>query len=124
MSSKTVLLCLDQMLDAAMQISEFILGYNITQYMADIKTQQAVAMNFILIGEAANRIFVDFPDVIAENSDIEWIKIRGLRNVLAHEYHNTDKASLFQTACVSIPILSQQIVLMISRLETLVDETR
>lgn len=117
MNDKTVLLCLDKMLEAAQQISEFIDGYSVAQYMADIKTQQAVAMNFILIGEAANRIFVDFPDVITENSNIEWMKIRGLRNILAHEYHNIDIASLFQTASTSVPILLEQISALIAKKE-------
>lgn len=47
----------------------------------------AVVRNFEIIGEAANRIDPDFRD---ENPEIEWIRIRGLRNRIVHDYFGID----------------------------------
>jgi uncharacterized protein with HEPN domain len=53
----------------------------------DDKTIDAVVRNFEIIGEAANRIDPDFRIV---NSEIEWNRIRGLRNRIVHDYFGID----------------------------------
>jgi len=40
-----------------------------------------------IIGEAANRVDLDFK---AMNPDIEWNRIRGLRNRIVHDYFGID----------------------------------
>jgi uncharacterized protein with HEPN domain len=50
---------------------------------ADIRTQDAVVRNLEIIGEASGRL----PDAVRqEASEIEWRKIVGIRNILAHGY--------------------------------------
>lgn len=45
--------------------------------------QDAMVRNFEIIGEASNHI----SDVIKERfPEIEWFKLRGMRNLVAHEY--------------------------------------
>jgi uncharacterized protein with HEPN domain len=53
----------------------------------DNKTIDAVVRNFEIIGEAANRIDIDFR---VTNSEIEWNRIRGFRNRIVHDYFGID----------------------------------
>ena len=76
-------LYLDDILDAITQIQEYISGVDYDKFTQDRKTQDAVVRNLEIIGEAAGRL----PESIkAGAADIEWRKIVGLRNILAHEY--------------------------------------
>ena len=52
-------------------------------FKADIKTQDAVVRNLEIIGEASGRL----PEEVHLSApEIEWRKIVGIRNILAHEY--------------------------------------
>ena len=76
-------LYLDDILEAIIQIQEYISGVDFVNFEQDRKTQDAVVRNLEIIGEAAGRL----PESIkAGAADIEWRKIIGLRNILAHEY--------------------------------------
>jgi uncharacterized protein with HEPN domain len=77
-------LYLDDIPDAITQIQEYTSGIDYAKFTHDRKTQDAVVRNLEIIGEAANRL----PEFIkAGVADIEWRKIIGLRNILAHEYY-------------------------------------
>ncbi|MBI2877362.1 MAG: DUF86 domain-containing protein [Candidatus Tectomicrobia bacterium] len=76
-------LYLDDILEAIAQIREYTSGFDYTRFTQDRKTQDAVARNLEIIGEAARRL----PESLcAAAAEIEWRKIVGLRNILAHEY--------------------------------------
>ena len=76
-------LYLDDILDAIDRIEDYVQGMDETGFGSDRKTQDAVIRNLEIIGEAARNL----PDKMkAETPEIEWHKITGLRNILAHEY--------------------------------------
>ena len=76
-------LYLDDILEAIGQIREYTASMQYGVFAQDRKTQDAVVRNLETIGEAANRL----PAVVrAAAPEIEWRKLVGLRNVLAHEY--------------------------------------
>ncbi|MFW6103037.1 MAG: DUF86 domain-containing protein [Chloroflexota bacterium] len=76
-------LYLDDILEAIRRIREYTKAQDGQTFLADQKTQDAVIRNLEIIGEAAGRL----PESIeSEAPGVEWRKIRGLRNVLAHEY--------------------------------------
>ncbi|MCX7017995.1 MAG: DUF86 domain-containing protein [Candidatus Sumerlaeota bacterium] len=76
-------LYLDDILEAAAQIREYTALTDYEAFVRDRKTQDAVVRNLEIIGEAAGRL----PESIKAGApDIEWRKIVGLRNILAHEY--------------------------------------
>ncbi len=58
-------------------------GMEFEQFLADDRTFDAVLRNLQIIGEAVKNIP---DDVRNRNPDIEWRKIAGLRDVLAHTY--------------------------------------
>ena len=76
-------LYLDDILEAIVRIRDYVSDFDFSRFSQDSKTQDAVVRNLEIIGEAAGRL----PESIqAGAEDIEWRKIVGLRNILAHEY--------------------------------------
>ncbi len=66
----------------------------------------AVLMNFIVIGEAVSRLADDF---ISKNNHIDWGKIKGLRNIIAHDYFGIDVEEIWQIVENTIPEFNNQI---------------
>jgi len=76
-------LYLDDILEAIDNIRNYTTGMDYEMLSRDRKTQDAVVRNLEVIGEAAGRL----PESVrATAPEIEWRKIVGLRNILAHEY--------------------------------------
>jgi len=76
-------LYLEDILEAIAQIGEYTSGFDYAEFAQDRKTQDAVVRNLEIIGEAAGRLQ---EEVKAAAPDIEWRKVVGLRNILAHQY--------------------------------------
>ncbi|MCL6584615.1 MAG: DUF86 domain-containing protein [bacterium] len=76
-------LYLDDIIESIKQIRLYVQGMSMEAFSEDRKTQDAVVRNLEIIGEAAGKL----PDEVLKNApQIEWRKIRALRNILAHEY--------------------------------------
>ncbi len=70
---------IQDILNAAQEISSFTVGMNRAAFTADRRTQAAVLCEIVVIGEAANRLSDDF-----------WKNIIGMRNILAHQYDDVN----------------------------------
>lgn len=58
-----------------------------SQFISDKRTQNAVAMSLIALGEiTANTIYQKRPEFIENNVQIPWKYMRGMRNIIAHGY--------------------------------------
>jgi len=68
----------------------------------DPKTFDAVLMNIIVIGEMSAKLSDDFK---INNSEIVWWKIKGLRNIVAHDYFGVDAEEIWQIIQNKIPTL-------------------
>lgn len=66
----------------------------------------AVLMNIVTIGESVARLSDDFKD---KHGHIEWTKIKGLRNIIAHDYFGVDIEEIWQIVRKKIPALKKQI---------------
>ena len=66
----------------------------------------AVMMNFIVIGEMVSRL----SDKFIETFDhIDWFKIRGFRNIVAHDYFGIDAEEVWQIINTHIPVLEKEL---------------
>ncbi len=67
-------------------------GVDFERFLTDIYVADAVAMQLIVLGEAANKLSEASK---AEFTEIAWRRIISLRNLIAHEYDRLEPARLW-----------------------------
>ena len=94
-------------LDAISKIIQFTKPFSDPDsFFHDVKTFDAVMMNFIVIGEMVDRISKIAKD---DNPQIEWNRIKGFRNLVAHDYFGIDAEEVWQIISNDLPILKVKI---------------
>ena len=87
-------------------IHKFINTITEEDFYNDIKTQKAVIMSLINIGELSK----SFSDVfIGLNKKIPWKKIQAMRNVAAHTYELIDMQIVWDTINTNIAELKKEL---------------
>jgi uncharacterized protein with HEPN domain len=81
-------------LDALEEIRNFSSGLRFEEFLHDSKTQKAIVLNFIVIGEAASNIP---EEVVVKHPEIAWHLMRGMRNRLVHAYYSIDEKIVWDT---------------------------
>lgn len=100
---------LDNMQQAAAQAISFVAGLSEAEFRATRTTQMACAMCLVLIGEACNRIEKRSPEFVADHPDWPWNKMRGLRNVIVHDYDRLNLSIIWRVVTESLPELLDKI---------------
>jgi uncharacterized protein with HEPN domain len=99
--------CLANILESIQKIEEYVVSFNNADELnSDTKSFDAVLMNFIVIGEMAAKLSDEFR---ISNSEIEWWKIKGLRNIVAHDYFGVDAEEIWQIIKNWLPKLKSYI---------------
>ena len=107
MPSRDWQLRIDDILEAIDKIERYTKGMDYAAWLEDEKTVDAVVRNIEIIGEASSHL----PDDILERyGDIPWPFLRGIRNVLTHEYFGVDVEEVYQIICNDLPVLKQEIL--------------
>jgi uncharacterized protein with HEPN domain len=78
-------------------------------FQRDRRSQDAIIRNIEIIGEAVSRIDDSSPDFIAGYPDVPWAKMRGMRNVMIHEYFSVNVRIVWATVRDDLPELKQLI---------------
>ena len=71
------------MRDAADRIEEYVRGMDLHTFEGDTRTQDAVLLQFVIMGEAVRSVD---PDILARHP-YPWNLVRAFRNFIAHQYH-------------------------------------
>jgi len=74
-------------LEAINNIEEFTDGISYNSYIDDFKLRLALIKLFEIIGEASNGITEDLQNKF---TNVEWSILKGIRNILVHEYFGID----------------------------------
>jgi uncharacterized protein with HEPN domain len=90
------------MVIAGRRIQEFIAGQDFAEFSADLKTQSAVILQILILGEGARRLSTAFRE---RHPDIPWSDIIGMRNLLIHDYQKTDPQEVWTAATRDVPDL-------------------
>lgn len=107
MSKRDIKLLLDDILLSIAKIERYVARLSREQFLNDEKTIDAVIRNLEIIGEATRQLPDDFT---AEQSDIPWSQMAGLRNRIVHEYFGLDLDIIWEIVKYHLPPLSQQIL--------------
>ena len=100
--SRELRLYLTDILIAGEKVLRYTEGMNFENFVADDRTFDAVIRNLQIIGEAVKNI----PDDVRElNPEIEWRKIAGLRDILAHAYFQIEDEIIWDVVQNKVPLL-------------------
>ena len=97
---------LEDILQAIGKIRNYTVGLTRVEFEQDDKTIDAVIRNLEIIGEAAKMI----PESIrATYPSIQWKKIAGLRDILAHQYFGVDLDIVWDILQNKLPELEREL---------------
>jgi uncharacterized protein with HEPN domain len=105
---------------AATEALGFVEGMAKAEFLADRRTQQAVLMSLVVLGEASTKIGQLYPQWADAHPELPLRSMRGMRNRLAHGYYQIDFDVVWDTVASELsPLLAQLNVALAS----LADET-
>jgi uncharacterized protein with HEPN domain len=100
---------LDHMRQAIADAQSFTEGMVLANFLEDKRTQQAVVMSLIVLGEAATKIMDQHPAFAEQHKHIPWRSMRGMRNRIAHGYFEINLEVVWDTVQLALPALKSQL---------------
>lgn len=80
-------------------------GNSFEVYSQDADYQRSVSFSILQIGELSGGLSAEYKSKTADR--IQWGPMKGMRNLVAHNYGNMDQSIIWETATVDIPVLLQ-----------------
>ncbi|MCK4466879.1 MAG: DUF86 domain-containing protein [Desulfobacterales bacterium] len=98
---------IDDIIEAINKIERYTRGIDFTAWQKDEKTVDAVIRNIEVIGEASSRLPIEIQE---QYEDVPWNMMKGIRNILAHEYFGVDLEIVWKTVKEDLPILKKRLL--------------
>ena len=96
---------IQQILDAVRKIELFTANIDRAGFGDDEKTQSAVIMQLMLVGEISKKISAGIKGSI----DLPWKDIAGFRDKAVHDYFEVDLDVVWNTIIDDLPILKSRL---------------
>lgn len=90
---------------AAADACAFVEGFTKDTFVADRRTQRAVIMSLVIIGEAATKVLDRHAEFAAQHPEVPWQSMRGMRNRVAHGYFDINLDIVWETVQTALPDL-------------------
>ena len=100
---------LEHMLEAARQACSYVEGLSRQDFFDDKRTQQAVILNLILIGEEATKLLRDNEAFADQHAQVPWRGMKGMRNRIAHGYFEINLETVWETIQTALPKLIEEL---------------
>lgn len=100
---------LDHIRQATTDAITFVEGLSKEEFLEDRRTQQAVVMSLIIMGEASTKIMDQHPEFTATHPQIPWRNMRGMRNRIAHGYFDINLDVVGDTIQYALPDLLEHL---------------
>lgn len=78
-------------------------GLTFDEFCANFVLQQAVAFQILQIGELVGKLSDELR--MSTTKEINWTAIKGMRNIVVHDYGNVELDVVWSTAVNDLPIL-------------------
>lgn len=96
---------LRHMHEAVQNTLRYTAGMDKAVFLADIRTQQAVFFNLVILGEAASKLMASHREFLSQFPQVPWRSIRDMRNQVAHGYFAIDTNVVWRTVQFALPDL-------------------
>jgi uncharacterized protein with HEPN domain len=110
MSDNSLFDYLDHMQQAATDACAFVDGMVKDDFLKDKRTQQAVIMSLIIIGEATTKVMDGYAEFTQAHAQVPWRSMRGMRNRIAHGYFDINLEVVWDTVQTALPELLKQLL--------------
>ena len=104
---------LNHILDSIVEIETYLLNVDFEAFLENSMMRFACIKQMEIIGEASNHISEELKALF---TDIEWNSIKGMRNVLVHEYFGIDTRLIWEIIKYDLPELKTKVIGVISSL--------
>jgi uncharacterized protein with HEPN domain len=91
---------LRDIIEAARLIASYVERTTETEFLADTQKQDAVVRRIEIIGEATAHLTEETRRAIPR---LPYRKMRGMRNIVAHDYANVDMKIVWEVATAHVP---------------------
>lgn len=95
-------LYLNDIMESIAKIQQYTANLTFDTFATNNMVIDAVVRNFEIIGEAAGHIPENIQSLYPE---VAWYEMKGMRNIVAHEYFRVDLKIVWKTARESLPPL-------------------
>ena len=100
---------IDHIQQAAADAVGFVEGMAKDDFLTDKRTQQAVTMSLIIIGEAATKVMDGYAEFTQAHAEVPWRSMRNMRNRMAHGYFDINLDVVWETVQEWLPELLKQL---------------
>ena len=100
---------LDHLVEATEQACNYLEGLSKEGFLDDKRTQQAIILNIVIIGEVATKLLQGHSDFLERHPEVPWRSIKGMRNRIAHGYFDIDLDVVWETVQTALPALLKQL---------------
>ncbi|MFP4482166.1 MAG: DUF86 domain-containing protein [Thermovirgaceae bacterium] len=105
---------IQDILKAVEKIETCTQGMSFEEFVEDRKTVDAVIRNLTTIGEAA----IHIPEeVILKYPYVHWKEMKGMRNIVVHEYFGVSDRIIWATIQKDPPVVNQQLLDLQEKIE-------
>ena len=78
-------------------------GASFDVFEQDADYQRSVSFCIMQIGELSGKLSVEFRHLTADR--VQWGLVKGMRNLVAHDYASMDQDMIWETVTTDIPVL-------------------
>jgi uncharacterized protein with HEPN domain len=100
---------IDHIQQAATDARSFVDGLGKDDFLEDKRTQQAVVMSLVIIGEAATKVMDGYDAFTQAHPNVPWRSMRNMRNRMAHGYFDINLDLVWETVHEWLPELLKQL---------------
>lgn len=93
---------IEDILESIARIRQYTSQHSADSFSGDQLVVDAVVRNLEIIGEAASYVPTE---VQQQHPEVPWIEMKGMRNLLAHEYFGVSTAIVWATTQNNLPPL-------------------